>query len=106
MTRQPRTLLFSNVLLLGQESVPPIVFSSGALAELITDGVEGIVSGDKSADSLQPAIKQYLAHPDMARRHGVQAKASLTRLALNGYPLKWKDVYLRTMNTEPSRKPA
>lgn len=85
--------------------VPSIVFASGALTELVTDGVDGIVCGDKTTDSLRFAIQQYLAQPDMVRRHGAQARASLARLALSEFPLKWKDVYLRTMDTEPSRKP-
>jgi glycosyltransferase involved in cell wall biosynthesis len=87
-------------------SVPSIVFASGALPELVTDGIDGMVCTDKSADSLRQAIEQYIAQPALARRHGAQAHESLRRLALDEFSLKWKSVYQRSMNRPPSRKPA
>jgi glycosyltransferase involved in cell wall biosynthesis len=86
--------------------VPSIVFASGALPELVTDGVDGIVCADKSADSLRQAIERYLVQPGLARQHGAHAHQSLGRLALDEFSLKWKGVYQRSMNRPPSRKPA
>lgn len=86
--------------------VPSIVFSSGALTELVTDGVDGTVCPDKTANSLLHAIERYLLQPDLARRQGAKARSSLHGLALEEFPLKWKGVYLHALDTDPSRMAA
>ena len=78
-----------------QAARPSIVFPSGGLTEMVTDGVDGVVCADKSAAALEAACRIYLECPQLAREHGAAAKVSLEGLGVNEFAERWEEVYAR-----------
>ncbi|MFY7762013.1 glycosyltransferase [Aquidulcibacter sp.] len=60
--------------------IPSIVYPSGGLVELISDGVDGIVCTEKSPDALVVAIRSFLSEPGRIKEFGDSAKSSLERI--------------------------
>lgn len=76
-----------------ERGVPSIVFPSGGLPELVTDGVDGLVCPAKSARALREAIDIYADQPALVQVHGGAALASLDRLGVDKFAEKWRLVY-------------
>jgi glycosyltransferase involved in cell wall biosynthesis len=74
---------------------PSIIFASGGMAELVEDGVDGAIVADRTADGLARAMQVYAASPDLARRQGANARASLAKLRLDLFASTWREVYDR-----------
>lgn len=70
--------------------IPSIIFPSGGLPELITQDVDGFVCADRTVESLEQAMRSYLADPERARRQGEAARASLTSLGVDGFADQWQ----------------
>ena len=70
-----------------------IVFPRGGLAELITDGVDGLICNKATVDELVVAMQAYLDDRDLARRHGEAAAKSLELLDIPLFADKWVRVY-------------
>lgn len=75
--------------------VPSVVFASGGLPELIEDGVDGWVCPEKTAAALLAALEVYERDPTLAARQGEAARRSLTRLGVDSFADRWRDVYER-----------
>jgi glycosyltransferase involved in cell wall biosynthesis len=73
---------------------PSIVFPRGGMPELVQDGVNGFVCADATVESLDGALRTYLANPDLALRHGQAALASLTTLEVAKFPQRWLKIYV------------
>lgn len=63
-----------------QAGIPSIIFRSGGLPEMITDGVDGYICTKKSAMAIAEALRFYLTDPGRVRRQGQAARLSLGRL--------------------------
>jgi mannosyltransferase len=78
-----------------ERGLQSIVFASGGLPELVTNGADGMVCVEKSASSLRRAIETYVSQPGLAKRHGLAALDSLNRLGIDQFAHKWRAVYDR-----------
>lgn len=78
-----------------QHATPSIVFPSGGLTELITDGVDGWICKSKTAAALEEAIERYADQPSRLVQQGEAARASLDRLGVRHYGDRWMQVYQR-----------
>ncbi|QGZ93399.1 glycosyltransferase family 4 protein [Terricaulis silvestris] len=82
-----------NVVMEAKEAgVGSIVFPSGGLPEMIENGVDGVVCTEKTALALANALTSYLKDPEVARRHGQAARASLQRFQINRFAERWRHV--------------
>jgi glycosyltransferase involved in cell wall biosynthesis len=78
------------------QGVPSVVFPSGGLPELITDGVTGRVCREKTAAALIEAITGYLDQPDALARAGEAARwESEDRFSPERFQSAWVNVYLK-----------
>lgn len=78
-----------------QQGRPSIVFPCGGLPELIEHGVDGIVCGEAKVEPLIEAMALYLREPELARRHGRAASSSISKLGVNKFATRWREIYDR-----------
>jgi glycosyltransferase involved in cell wall biosynthesis len=78
-----------------QAGVPSVVFPSGGLPELITDGEDGLICEQKTAAVLKANIQRFLEHPALQQRAGRQAQASLEEMGItkSAFAEAWEEVY-------------
>lgn len=73
---------------------PSIIFPTGGLAELVTDGVDGHVCKELTSAALVEAFASYLADPDLSRRQGTAAGESVARIQGEvSFVDQWNAVY-------------
>jgi glycosyltransferase involved in cell wall biosynthesis len=72
---------------------PSIIFRSGGMSELVTNGVDGCVLDEKTATNLATAIEGYVTSPEKVRRHGEEAFKSISVLGIPEFGKRWKEVY-------------
>lgn len=85
---------FPNVVLdAKQAGVPSIVFSTGGLPEAVTDGVDGIVTAEKSVDALRDALLDLCADASRRRRLAEGARRSLEAYAQSSITDSWADLF-------------
>lgn len=77
-----------------QAGRPSIIFKSGGMSELVTDGVDGFALSEKNATALAEAMEKYASNPRLARMHGEAASASIATLGLPDFAERWRAVYL------------
>jgi len=82
---------------------PSVVFASGGLLELISDGVDGTVLDQKTSQALQLAIEHYIEHPELLSQHGLEARSSLDRLGVSSFEVKWRQIYQSVTGGSVSR---
>lgn len=75
---------------------PSIVFTSGGLAELVSDRETGLIAAEKTADALAKAMLTYVEDPDLARAHGDAAYQSIASLGILNFGDEWLKIYERT----------
>ncbi len=85
--------LGTTVLEAKEAGLPSIVFPSGGLPELVTDGVDGTVCQEKTVEALVAACRRYLEEPDLAPRQGAAARVSLVRLGVAEFAERWDALY-------------
>ena len=77
-----------------QAARPSIVFDDGGMAELITEGQDGLIARQKTAAALAEQMLVYAHDRARARADGVRALASLTeRLEVDKQDEKWLAAY-------------
>jgi glycosyltransferase involved in cell wall biosynthesis len=77
--------------------VPSVVFPSGGLPELVTDGVTGLVCRDKSVAALVEGIADFLDCPEKLAAARAAARMELkSRFSTERFRSEWVDVYLQT----------
>lgn len=76
-----------------ERGVPSIVFASGGLPELVTDGMDGTVCQDKSSSALASAILAYANDGLLVCRQGEAARLSLRQLKIDGFARHWRGIY-------------
>ncbi len=87
-------------------AVPSVVFPSGGLPELITQGEDGWICEAKTAESLRAGIERFLAMPsEELERAGEAALDSMTRLGITeeAFADRWAAVYGVPMSEVASR---
>jgi glycosyltransferase involved in cell wall biosynthesis len=72
---------------------PSIIFRSGGLPEVISDGLDGFICPQKTAHSLAKALQTYLNCPGVIQQQGFAATASLERLGVTRFADLWRAVY-------------
>jgi glycosyltransferase involved in cell wall biosynthesis len=81
---------FGLVVLEAKEAgLPSIVFRSGALPDLVRDGIDGLVCDEPTAESLAQALRHYLDNPDERARHGAAALGSAARFGRRQFARAW-----------------
>ena len=80
-----------------EAGIPAIVFPSGGLPEMISDGIDGIVCKEKTVAALADALRYYLSDSPRAKAHGENARQSLARLDIPKFAEKWLAVYERSL---------
>ncbi|MBD1207406.1 MAG: glycosyltransferase family 4 protein [Ignavibacteria bacterium] len=83
-------------------SIASIVYPSGGLVELVTDGVDGIVCTEKSPDALAVAIRSFLSEPRRVREFGDNAKSSLERIGCTDSA--FRDAWAAVISHTPERR--
>lgn len=73
--------------------VPSIIFNSGGLPELVSDGVDGTVCKDKSSAAIMNAIVAYADDRSLLQSQGEAARQSLHRLQIDGFARRWRKIY-------------
>ena len=53
---------------------PVVVFDVGCMAEIVEDGVTGAVVALRDVDALGEAVERYFLDPELAKRHGANAR--------------------------------
>ena len=85
---------FANVVLEAKSAKrASIVFPSGGLPEMVSNGVDGMICAEKTSASLAKAMRYYVDHSEFVRCHGIAAGRSLDRLGINRFQEKWASVY-------------
>lgn len=77
-----------------QAGRPSIIFKSGGMSELVTDGVDGFALSEKNATALAEAMEKYASDPRLGRVHGEAASASIATLGIPDFAKRWCEVYL------------
>jgi glycosyltransferase involved in cell wall biosynthesis len=88
-----------------QAAVPSVVFASGGLPELVTDGVDGWVCAEKTAGGLGAALRVALGgEPGELAAMGSAAQSSMDRLEITeeAFAETWLDVYGVPVPTNPT----
>lgn len=71
---------FPNVILEAKQAgLPSVVFSNAGIPEAVTDGREGTVCSERTANALACEIEHYIQDQEKLKRHGVAARQSLER---------------------------
>jgi glycosyltransferase involved in cell wall biosynthesis len=63
--------------------VPSVVFSDGALPEIVRHGHDGLVCAEPTPAALEEALERYLRDPALAREHGAAAQRSIAELGID-----------------------
>ncbi|NJB83257.1 glycosyltransferase family 4 protein [Wenyingzhuangia aestuarii] len=85
-----------NVLVEAKEnSTPSIIFNSGGMPELIDHEVNGYICKNKTAFELEKAIEYYINIPEVIKKHGTEAKRSISKLGIGEgmYKENWLSVF-------------
>jgi len=75
------------------QSVPSVVFPSGALNEIVNHMVDGYICNEKSTDELYKGICYFLNNPSVLKQAGLAAKKSLDRFASKAIAKQWLDIF-------------
>lgn len=84
---------FPNVVIEAKQSgTPSVVFPTAGLAEAVTDGVDGIVTPDRSATSLAAALLRLLDDEPLRRQMADGARQSMTRFDEDLISRRWVEL--------------
>ena len=74
---------------------PCIIYPTGGIPEMISDGIDGLVCDEVKAASLLSKMMLYVENKQLALEHGKASKASIIRLNLDwdSFESKWKNVF-------------
>lgn len=75
-----------------EAGVPSVVCPSGALAEVVSHGVDGWVCAAASPEALAEGLGYFLVDPERARKAGTAARASLDRFSPARFASGWWDL--------------
>lgn len=76
-------------------ATPSIIFKSGGMPELISNGTNGFICESSTADEIVKGILYYLNDPKLIELHGKNAKASIEELKIDytSFKQKWLKVF-------------
>lgn len=87
-------------------SKPCIVYPSGGMPELISDGIDGFVCKSAHTDHLYECMMKYLNDKTLAGKHGHASKVSVGKLGIDRemFEIKWMEVINKLLKSTNKRK--
>jgi glycosyltransferase involved in cell wall biosynthesis len=76
-----------------QAGIPSVVTPSGALSEMVRDGLDGCIAREASAQAIADGLERLLADPSLRQRAAEEARRSLNQFSRERFASAWQAVF-------------